>query len=359
MKKLVSIIIAVIMCVTLVTACKKDSADNALDTVIATVDGMEITQGYYNLVYNFTYLDTYEYLHEQATTYMQNGEESWLDVKLDEERTIGDYIKENTYGQIEQLAATVSLAKEYGIEIDDSVKKEAEEQKKEIVKNYGGEEDFNKFIEDSRSNHAAVDFYLQVYVIYNRYFNEITKEGGEAYVDEETVKAAFEKEYAGKLKVQHILVSTQGEVDEKGNTIGGRSDADALAIVDEVLGKLQGGADFDSLITEYDEDPGMESGKYYVFGDGEMVEEFETASKNLKIGEYTKKGVKTSYGYHIIKRYALDETSQEYADFKNSYTGDKVLDIILEKVEKAEKTWNKEENNSYIDSWNKDRGYEI
>ena len=356
MKKIISIIIAVVMCFTFITACKKDDAQNSVyDTVIATVGGMEITQGYYNLVYNFAYLDTYQYLYEQASQYMQNGEESWLDVMLDEERTIGDYIIENAYAQIEQLAATTALAKEYGITINDDVKKEAEKQKNEIMESYGGKEEFDKFLAESRADHAAVDLYLQVYEVYGRYFDEITKEGGEAYVEEETIKNAFKEDMTGKMKVQHILISTQGETDEKGNEIGGRSDTDAQAIVNEVLGKLAAGEEFDSLIEEYDEDPGMEPGKYYVFGDGEMVEEFEAASKNLKIGEYTKAGVKSPYGYHIIKRYAIDETSEEYATFKEQYLEKKVIEIVTNKVSEIEKNWNKEEIDSYIDSWNKER----
>ena len=36
------------------------------------------------------------------------------------------------------------------------------------------------------------------------------------------------------------------------------------------------------------------------FNKGDMVEEFETAAYKLKVNEYTKEPVKTTYGYHII-----------------------------------------------------------
>lgn len=361
MKKFISVIIALVMCVALVSACKdkKDEeqkkSNPEYDAVVATIGDTKITQGYYNLVYNFAYLDTYQYLYQQASQYMSNGEESWLDVMLDEERTIGDYIRENTYSQIEQLSAITALAKEKGITIDEDIKKEANKQKEEIIKSYGGKEDFAEFLEDSKSNEAAVDAYLQAYEIYGKYFDEITKKGEAAYVEEEVIKNAFREDMSGKMKVQHILVSTQDNYDENGVAIPGKTDEEAQKIVKEILDKLAAGEDFDSLISEYDEDPGMESGKFYVFGDGEMVQEFETASKNLKIGEYTKQGVKTDYGYHIIKRYALDENSEEYETFKNSYLEEKVIEIVTKKVEDIKKDWKKEEVDSFIDNWNKER----
>lgn len=361
MKKFISVIIAVMMCVTLVSACKnkeneEQKKDNSKqDVVVATIGDTKITQGYYNLVYNFAYLDTYQYLYQQASQYMTNGEESWLDVMLDEERTIGDYIRENTYLQIEQLTAITALAKEKGITVDEDIKKAAKKQKDDIIESYGGKEAFAEFLRDSKSNQAAVDTYLQAYEIYGKYFDEITKEGEDAYVEEGIIKNAFKEDISGKMKVQHILVSTQDDYDENGVAIPGKTDEEAQKIVKEILDKLAKGEDFDALISEYDEDPGMESGKFYVFGDGEMVQEFETASKNLKIGEYTKQGVKTDYGYHIIKRYALDENSEEYESFKNTYLEEKVLEIVTKKVEEIKKDWKKEEIDSYVDNWNKDR----
>lgn len=73
----------------------------------------------------------------------------------------------------------------------------------------------------------------------------------------------------------------------------------------EVYEKAISGADFDALVKEFGKDPGMEQNPDgYVFTKGEMIEEFESASFSLKAGEISKP-VKTSYGYHIIKREVL------------------------------------------------------
>ncbi len=60
------------------------------------------------------------------------------------------------------------------------------------------------------------------------------------------------------------------------------------------------GEDFDALIKEYNEDPGMNQIKNDLFTDGEMVSEFEDATKSIEPGEITM--CKSDYGYHIIKR---------------------------------------------------------
>ena len=79
----------------------------------------------------------------------------------------------------------------------------------------------------------------------------------------------------------------------------------------EVYEKAASGADFDVLVKEYGIDPGTESNPDgYVFTTGEMVEEFEQASFDLKVGEISRP-VKSTYGYHIIKREALPQMTTQ------------------------------------------------
>ena len=59
---------------------------------------------------------------------------------------------------------------------------------------------------------------------------------------------------------------------------------------------------FDTLAKENSDDTGSKEkgGDLGYFNKGDMVEEFETAAYKLKVNEYTKEPVKTTYGYHII-----------------------------------------------------------
>ena len=92
------------------------------------------------------------------------------------------------------------------------------------------------------------------------------------------------------VRVKHILVGTKEEADA-------------------VTERLKNGEKFENLVTELSLD-GMNSETGYVFGDGEMVEEFEKASYALKVGE-TSEPIQSQYGYHIIRRYSFDGMKDE------------------------------------------------
>ncbi|MDD5897711.1 MAG: peptidylprolyl isomerase [Clostridia bacterium] len=78
--------------------------------------------------------------------------------------------------------------------------------------------------------------------------------------------------------------------------------------VDEITAKLAEGEDFNQLITEYNEDPGMtaESTGYAVSADStNWVDEFKTASMKLSAIGDVSGAVRSEYGIHII-RYESD-----------------------------------------------------
>ena len=77
---------------------------------------------------------------------------------------------------------------------------------------------------------------------------------------------------------------------------------DAYELVQSLLERLLAGEDFDTLMAEYGEDPGMvDHPDGYTFTRGLMVSEFEQATLELEIGEIS--GIVESWhGYHIILR---------------------------------------------------------
>ena len=82
----------------------------------------------------------------------------------------------------------------------------------------------------------------------------------------------------------------------------------------------------------YDGSNAEKGGDLGWFNTGEMEEEFEEASFELKKGKYTTTPVETSYGYHII--YKTDEKSKpELKDVKED-----ILDTLVEKKLEENKT---------------------
>ncbi len=93
-------------------------------------------------------------------------------------------------------------------------------------------------------------------------------------------KSMFQKPETAKAK--HILLKTE---------------ADAKAVIKE----LKGGADFAGLAKTKSTGPsGPSGGDLGWFDKKRMVKEFSDAAFALKKGTYTKKPVKTQFGYHVI-----------------------------------------------------------
>ena len=123
---------------------------------------------------------------------------------------------------------------------------------------------------------------------------------------------------------------------EDGSELTEEQKAETLAKANEVLEKAKNGEDFDALITEYNEDPGMTSNPDgYYFGKGQMVEPFENAAYALADGEISGL-VETDFGYHIIKRLPIDDeklvNTQEY----NQFAYNNFDDFFVDEISKVE-----------------------
>ena len=118
-------------------------------------------------------------------------------------------------------------------------------------------------------------------------------------VGEDLIMQSYTQNY---VCAKHILFSTQGLSPSEKDAVKKQAE--------DVLKKAKSGADFDELILQYGEDPGMvNTPDGYVFTYGQMVEGFETAAFALGENEISDL-VETEYGYHIIKRLPLPQISE-------------------------------------------------
>ena len=94
------------------------------------------------------------------------------------------------------------------------------------------------------------------------------------------------------VRCKHILIKNDAGEDPEANR----------TLAEQLLSRIRSGEDFDTLMQEYTEDPGIqaEPSGYYFFR-GEMEQTFEEASFALSVGEISDV-VESSYGYHIIWR---------------------------------------------------------
>ncbi len=102
---------------------------------------------------------------------------------------------------------------------------------------------------------------------------------------DDVYKYALENDY---ICASHILIA------------GDSDNASRKAL--EIYISLSNGEDFDKLLKEYGQDPGLHGRNGgYIFTRGWMVKGFEDAAYETKEGEISNI-VETEYGYHIIKR---------------------------------------------------------
>ena len=229
-------------------------------------------------------------------------------------------IDENTY---KEWATALMLAKEYNLEADDTVKDyvtTSYTSMKEYYDSLGENEYANSFIDQPFTPHF---YYLQSlvyqYLYQQIYFKFCEDEAVKNKAVEDALKFYEENDY---VRAKHILVTFPAGEGEDG-ALTDEQKAATLAKANEVLDKVNAMtniSEFDALITEYNEDPGMTSNPYgYYFTKGEMVLPFEESAYSLEEGK-TSSIVETNYGYHILLKLPLDdkeaiESTEKYGEF--------------------------------------------
>lgn len=144
-------------------------------------------------------------------------------------------------------------------------------------------------------------------------------------ISDDEVKKYYDENTVGDIRCKHILISVS--TDENSD---GLSDEEAKAKAEKIIKKLNNGEDFSKLAKKNSDDTGSaeNGGDLGYFNKGEMVQEFEDAAYKLKVNEYTKTPVKTSYGYHIILK----------TDEKKKPTLKKAKEKIIETLIEEKKT---------------------
>lgn len=101
-----------------------------------------------------------------------------------------------------------------------------------------------------------------------------------------------------EIAARHVLVSYAGAWRSSAT----RTKEQARARAEEILKKLEGGADFSALAREYGEDStAARGGDLGVIAPGQMIPAFEEAAFALQPGQHSGI-VETPYGFHVVLR---------------------------------------------------------
>lgn len=114
-------------------------------------------------------------------------------------------------------------------------------------------------------------------------------------------KIIDEKVLPDTVKVRHILIATQQQNPQTGQSMQVRDDSTAKHLIDSVQKLLNAGQSFDSLVVKFSDDPGSKAkgGVYENVYTGMMVPSFNDFIFTHKKGD--RGVVKTDYGYHLVE----------------------------------------------------------
>lgn len=278
-----------------------------LDAVsVATVNGEPVSMGYYNYVLTEIGSNAMNSMGLQPDEYKNSWNSDVGGI------TFGNYIVGAVLEQCVYTKSNAQKAKAAGIELTDEDKQAVDAVVKTLLSVYDEEIAVGAKDEYLKANGLTLTALMEFYTdnCYVKKYADMLI--GDSASDDNAIKYLDEN----YVKAKHILISTMDM--ETGMPLPDEEIAAKKKLAEQILVKIRNGSNFDKLITEFGEDPGMEQNPGgYLFTDGEMVEEFETAVKNLKVGEISGI-VESAYGFHIIKRVANGTyTKQEIEQVKS------------------------------------------
>lgn len=212
----------------------------------------------------------------------------------------------------------------------DSVKSQLESIKYYYENYYKSQ--YSSFQEYLTSNGVKDESQLKENIALSYKRNLAVKKYVKGLVTDKEIEKYYQDNIFGDISASHILISpdvSDSATDEEKQ----KAEEAALKEAKEVIEKLKKGEKFEDLAKQYSDDSSnsKSGGKLADFNHGQMVEEFEKAAKEMKVGTYSTTPVKTQYGYHIIYKTAQKD-KPKLEDVKD----DILEDIADEKIKNDE-----------------------
>ena len=390
MKKLIRLL-AVALAVMMLAGCSLVTG-NEEKIVVATVGDETITKAEFNEGFNallsqYGYTQDSEAIADQLKTLKENYiaqmvedkvlekkiKELGLDQVTDEEKAAAEQEIQDWYD--EQYAALVENFK-----TDDTVE-DPEAKAAETIENYLSQ--YGLTLDQMKENSVAS---ISSDKLYDYVTKDVTVTEEEAKIEFANKVAAAKEKYDADLSayvsdfengatiyytpkgcyyIKHILISLTDEQKQDIKNLRADDDETVAATADEkreeylltirekaesVLKLVDEGGDFEALMEEYGEDPGMKNEAYkngYLTyaGDTGFVTEFADACAALTEDGMTSGLVASDFGYHIIRRVSTVPSGEAtFEDVKDSLMESMLTDKKSTTYDQQVEAWVKEVN---------------
>lgn len=265
--------------------------------VVMTINGDEVrADEYAGMLYN--YMLYYEQMYSSfGLTDIWNNEEigpAMLQMAQD-----------SAYNQVVSTHVVLQHFNDLGLSLSYADQKSLQQQLADTIESVGGKATYVELLAEmgfTPDTYSNMSYSSACYRALEEYY--YGENGVNLPTDEELI-AQFEETYPNAIAAEHILISmtnpTTGET---------RTEEEAREAAQAVLDRLNAGENFEDVMNEVSEDPGLSSyPNGYVFTEGQMLEPFYEAALALDEGEVSGL-VQTEAGFHIIKRIPLDYAAQ-------------------------------------------------
>lgn len=262
---------------------------------------------------------------------LKNGDEAVVTMKD------GDISVEKLYSEMKEKYALDMLITKIDTAILNNVYKTDDEEKNyidkqlETIKYYYEtyyKSQYKSFQEYLTQNSVESEDELKenIRLTYKR--NKAIKDYVKSIITDKEIEKYYDEKIFGDISASHILIKPEYD-DNASDEEKKQAEKKALKEAKEVIAKLKKGEDFAELAKEYSDDSSnsKSGGKLADFNHGQMVEAFEDAAKDLKVGSYTTTPVKTEFGYHIILK-----TAQKDKPALKEVKDDIISDLTDEKL---------------------------
>lgn len=286
--------IAAIMCLIIslmLSACGENYA--------ATAGGHKISVGELNF-----YLTS---IKNQMSGTELASDDDWQNQEIEGMKAM-DFAKERALETAGDNIAYVEISDYLKLELTDDDKANIKSIKNNLIKQYGGDTGYKKFLKSQDINESFIDMLCKSMICSEKLADIAVSEN--PITDEERSEEFNRLSEEGNYKAKHILILSVNP--DNMQPLPQDEQDEAKSTAQQILARVQNGEDFDALMNEYSQDPGLaQNPDGYVFSDGQMDENFENCTKGLAIGEIG--FTESAYGYHIIKRLPLEQSDLESA----------------------------------------------
>lgn len=298
MKRLLSMLMAGLMCVGMLGMMTGCGSSKDTTPVVATIDGEDIQSSELAayIVYNLMYYEN----------------SFGMDVQTLAQDEIFSSIKEGCLDQVKQYRAIQKLAENEGVTLSKDSKQTLEDNLNQNRQYLGSETGtFTRWLkytvkgdEDPFVTYLNSYGYTEALYQKNNETMQLMYDIIDKYYDDGTITEEFNNSY---LHAKSILIK---DTDDDGNALEGDAKTEAQNKAQSILDQVKADpSKFDDLWEENNADTSQSSDGYY-FTEGDMVDEYYQAVSNMEVGGVNDELVYyEGYGWFIIERLELKESA--------------------------------------------------